>query len=137
MAKTAHFSTIFLPLLRKAAGETVGDVLLPGYVKVSVDVGGHLDVGVAQPFLDILQAKSVVEEQAGAAVSQLMEPDVGQVVLPQQGGRSRFPSRRNWQLPTPCSAILRLKTVPLWGWLSCFFPVPEMPRPAAIISGIL
>ena len=48
----------FLPLLRKAAGEAVGDALLPGRVNVTVDFGGHLDAGWANknPLMPILHA---------------------------------------------------------------------------------
>ena len=35
---------------------------------MSVDIGGHLDVGMAHPFLNIFEGKSGVDQQAGTAV---------------------------------------------------------------------
>ena len=43
-----------LTLGEQASGELVGHVLLAGRIQMSVDVGGHFDVGVSQPFLHIL-----------------------------------------------------------------------------------
>lgn len=38
-----------------------------------VDVGGHLDIGVSHPFLHIFEGEPGVDEQAGAAVTKLMQ----------------------------------------------------------------
>ena len=51
---------------------------------MAVDIRGHLDVRVAQPLLHILQAVALRQQHAGAGVAQVVEPDVGQVVLLQQ-----------------------------------------------------
>ena len=51
---------------------------------MAVDVCGHLDVRVAQPLLHILQAVALRQQHAGAGVAQVVEPDMGQVVLLQQ-----------------------------------------------------
>ena len=45
---------------------------------MGVDVGGHLDVRVSQPFLHILEGEAHVNEQAGAGVPQLVEAEVGE-----------------------------------------------------------
>lgn len=64
--------------------QAVGDGTLAAYVQMAVDVRGHLDVRVAQPLLHILQAVALRQQHAGAGVAQVVEPDMGQVVLLQQ-----------------------------------------------------
>ena len=51
---------------------------------MAVDIGSHLDVRVAEPLLHVLQAVALRQQHAGAGVAQVVEPDVGQVVLLQQ-----------------------------------------------------
>ena len=51
---------------------------------MAVDVYSHLDVRVAQPLLHVLQAVALRQQHAGAGVAQVVEPDMGQVVLLQQ-----------------------------------------------------
>ena len=51
---------------------------------MAVDVRGHLDVRVSQPLLHVLQAVALRQQHAGAGVAQVVEPDMGQVVLLQQ-----------------------------------------------------
>lgn len=51
---------------------------------MAVDVCGHLDVRVSQPLLHVLQAVALRQKHAGAGVAQVVESDVGQVVLLQQ-----------------------------------------------------
>ena len=51
---------------------------------MAVDVRGHLDVRVSQPLLHVLQPVALRQQHAGAGVAQVVESDVGQVVLLQQ-----------------------------------------------------
>ena len=51
---------------------------------MAVDVCGHLDVRVADPLLHVLQTVALRQQHAGAGVAQVVEPDMGQVVLLQQ-----------------------------------------------------
>ena len=51
---------------------------------MAVDIGGHLDVRVAQPLLHVLQAVALRQQHTGAGVAQVVKTDVGQVVLLQQ-----------------------------------------------------
>lgn len=51
---------------------------------MGVDVGGGGKGGVPQPLLDLLHGDALTEQQTGAAVAQIMEPDVPQTVLLQQ-----------------------------------------------------
>ena len=64
--------------------QAVGDGTLAAYVQMAVDVCGHLDVRVAQPLLHVLQPVALRQQHAGAGVTQVVEPYVGQVVLLQQ-----------------------------------------------------
>ena len=64
--------------------QAVGDGTLAAYVQMAVDVRGHLDVRVAQPLLHVLQTVALRQQHAGAGVAQVVEPDMGQVVLLQQ-----------------------------------------------------
>ena len=64
--------------------QPVGDGALAAYVQMAVDVCSHLDVRVAQPLLHVFQAVALRQQHAGAGVAQIVEPDVGQVVLLQQ-----------------------------------------------------
>ena len=45
---------------------------------------GHLDVRVSQQLLHVLQTVALRQQHAGAGVAQVVEPDMGQVVLLQQ-----------------------------------------------------
>ena len=49
----SEFSTIFLPPCQSTC-QLVCDTLLSLNIQVSINVGGHFDVGVSQPFLHIL-----------------------------------------------------------------------------------
>ena len=69
---------------RQCLLQAVGDGALAAYVKMTVDVRGHLDVRVSQPLLHVLQAVALRQQHAGAGVAQVVKPDVGQVVLLQQ-----------------------------------------------------
>ena len=64
--------------------QAVGDGTLAAYVQMAVDVCGHLDVRVAQPLLHVFQAVALRQQHAGAGVAQVVELDMGQVVLLQQ-----------------------------------------------------
>ena len=64
--------------------QTVGDGALAAYVQMAVDICGHLDVGVAEPLLHVLQAVALRQQHAGAGVAQVVKADVGQVILLQQ-----------------------------------------------------
>ena len=69
---------------RQRLFQAVGDGALAAYVQMAVDIGSHLDVRVAEPLLHVLQAVALRQQHAGAGVAQVVEPDVGQVVLLQQ-----------------------------------------------------
>ena len=64
--------------------QTVGDGTLAAYVQMAVDVRGHLDVRVTEPLLHVLQPVALRQQHAGSGVAQVVEPDMGQVVLLQQ-----------------------------------------------------
>ena len=64
--------------------QAVGDGALAAYVQMAVDVCGHLDVRVAEPLRHILQTVALRQQHAGAGVAQVVESDMGQVVLLQQ-----------------------------------------------------
>ena len=51
---------------------------------MAVDICGHLDVRVSQPLMHVFQAVALRQQHAGAGVAQVVEPDMGQVVLLQQ-----------------------------------------------------
>mgnify|MGYP007101819534 FL=1 len=73
---------LFLRLqTRQRLFQTVGDGTLAAYVQMAVDVRGHLDVRVAKPLLHVLQTVALRQQHAGAGVAQVVEPDMGQVVL--------------------------------------------------------
>ena len=76
---------LFLRLqTRQRLLQAVGDGTLAAYVQMAVDVRSHLDVRVAQPLLHVFQAVALRQQHAGAGVAQVVEPDMGQVVLLQQ-----------------------------------------------------
>ena len=76
---------VFLRLqTRQRLLQTVGDGALAAYVQMAVDVCGHLDVRVAEPLRHILQTVALRQQHAGAGVAQVVESDMGQVVLLQQ-----------------------------------------------------
>ena len=52
----------------QAACELVSHSLLARCINMSVDVSGRLDVAVPHPFLNVLEGKSIVQQQACAAV---------------------------------------------------------------------
>ena len=64
--------------------QAVGNGTLAAYVQMAVDVRGHLDVRVSQPLLHVLQTVALRQQHAGAGVAQVVESDMGQVVLLQQ-----------------------------------------------------
>ena len=51
---------------------------------MGVDVGGHFDISVSHPFLHVLEGKTLRDEEASAAMTQLVQPDIREAVLPQQ-----------------------------------------------------
>ena len=51
---------------------------------MGIDIGGGGKGGVPQPLLNLLHGDALTEQQTGAAVAQVMEPDVPQAVLLQQ-----------------------------------------------------
>ena len=74
-------STIHLPVIQHSSHilhQHGGDGGLSAVVQMRVHIGGHLDIRVSQPFLDILQGEAHIQEHTGAGVPQLMETDVGQ-----------------------------------------------------------
>lgn len=52
---------------------------------MSINIGGHLDIGVSHPLLNVLERKSGVDQQAGAAVTKFVQPNMGHPMLLQQG----------------------------------------------------
>ena len=69
---------------RQRLFQAVGNGTLAAYVQMAVDVRGHLDVRVSQQLLHVLQTVALRQQHAGAGVAQVVEPDMGQVVLLQQ-----------------------------------------------------
>ena len=65
-------------------GSFSGAIALRSAGEMAVDICGHLDVRVAQPLLHVFQAVALRQQHAGAGVAQVVEPDMGQVVLLQQ-----------------------------------------------------
>ena len=55
-------------MLEEAGRHFLRQKLFSLHIQVSVNVCGHLNIGVTHVFLHIFQRKSVVQEQAGAAV---------------------------------------------------------------------
>lgn len=68
-------------VLEEAGRHFLRQKLFSLHIQVSVNVRGHLNIGV---FLHIFQRKTVVQEQAGAAVPKLTETDMRQVVVLQE-----------------------------------------------------
>ena len=60
-----HFSTT---LPSKLLSQGVCHIRFSGRVQVSVDIGGHLDVSMAQPLLHVLQGPAHGDEHTGATV---------------------------------------------------------------------
>ena len=56
------------PQSRQRLFQAVGDGALAAYVQMAVDICGHLDVGVAEPLLHVLQAVALRQQHAGAGV---------------------------------------------------------------------
>ena len=82
-------------MLEEAGGHSLRQNLLSLHTEVSVNVGGHLNIGVTHVFLHVFQCKTVVQQEAGTTVSKLMEPDMRQVVVFQdQRKMSRYIVRR-------------------------------------------
>ena len=60
---------VFLRLqTRQRLFQAVGNGTLAAYVKMAVDVCGHLDVRVSQPLLHVFQAVALRQQHAGAGV---------------------------------------------------------------------
>ena len=68
----------------QAAANAAGQGLLSCRFKVTVNIGGHLNVSVTEVFLHIFQGEALVNQKAGAAVAQFVKTDMGQAVLFQQ-----------------------------------------------------
>ena len=58
-----------------------GRCYLGGEVKMSIDVGRCIEVTVSQPFLYTFKRDTACYKQTCAAVSQIVEPDLINVVL--------------------------------------------------------
>lgn len=53
----------------------------PGRIlQMPVDIPGRADVRVSQPVADFLKLEALGEQQAGAGVAQIVEPDIRQIV---------------------------------------------------------
>jgi hypothetical protein len=64
-------------LLAEDLVELVGGVALHLRCTVGVDIGGYSDAAVAEDGLDGLERDAEVEQQAGAAVAEVVEPNAG------------------------------------------------------------
>ena len=71
-------------MLEEAGRHFLGQKLFSLHIQVSVNICGHLNIGVTHVFLHIFQRKTVIQEQAGAAVPKLMETDMRQMVVLQE-----------------------------------------------------
>ena len=71
-------------MLEEAGCHFLGQKLFSLHIQVPVDVCSHLNIGVTHVFLHVFQRKTVVQEQAGAAVPKLMETDMRQMVVLQE-----------------------------------------------------
>ena len=54
------------------------------HIQVSVNVCGHLNIGVTHVFLHIFQRKTVVQQETGTAVPKLVKADMRQMVVLQK-----------------------------------------------------
>ena len=71
-------------MLEEAGRHFLGQKLLSLHIQVSVNVCGHLNIGVTHVFLHIFQRKTVVQQETGTAVPKLMETDMRQMVVLQE-----------------------------------------------------
>ena len=64
---------------------------------MAVNVGGHLNIRVSHVLLHVFQGKAAVEQEAGAAVAELMKADVRQAIVfsaARQNGKKHSPGKR-------------------------------------------
>ena len=71
-------------MLEEAGRHFLCQKLFSLHIQVSVNICGHLNIGVTHVFLHIFQRESVVQEQAGTAVPKLVKADMRQVVVLQK-----------------------------------------------------
>ncbi len=71
-------------MLEEAGRHFLRQKLFSLHIQVSVNICGHLNIGVTHVFLYIFQRESVVKEQAGAAVPKLVKADMRQMVVLQE-----------------------------------------------------
>ena len=71
-------------MLEEAGRHFLRQKLFSLHIQVSVNICGHLNIGVTHVFLYIFQRESVVQEQAGAAVPKLVKADMRQMVVLQE-----------------------------------------------------
>ena len=76
-------------MLEKAGRHFLRQKLFSLHIQVPVNVRGHLNIGVTHVFLHIFQRKTVIQEQAGAAVPKLVKADMRQVVVLQKKRKMR------------------------------------------------
>jgi len=56
-------------VLEEAGRHFFGQELFSLHIQVSVNVCGHLNIGVTHVFLHVFQRKAVVQQEAGTAVA--------------------------------------------------------------------
>ena len=71
-------------MLEEAGRHFLRQKLFSLHVQMSVNVCGHLNIGVTHVFLHIFQRKAVVQKEAGAAVPKLVKADMRQMVVLQK-----------------------------------------------------
>ena len=71
-------------MLEEAGRHFLRQKLFSLHIQVPVNIRGHLNIGVTHVFLHIFQRKSVIQEQAGAAVPKLVKADMRQMVVLQK-----------------------------------------------------
>ena len=71
-------------MLEEAGRHFLRQKLFSLHIQVPVNIRGHLNIGVTHVFLHIFQRKTVIQEQAGAAVPKLVKADMRQMVVLQE-----------------------------------------------------
>lgn len=62
-------------------GQLVRQTLLAGAIQMPVNIGGGLNVAVPHPFLYVLEAASLIQQETCAAVTQFVKTNVRKPIL--------------------------------------------------------
>ena len=73
-------------MLEEAGRHFLCQKLFSLYIQVSVNICGHLNIGVAHVLLHILQGAAAVEKQACAAMPEFVEANMGHMLVSQKVG---------------------------------------------------